>query len=283
MKKLISAMLILLLGTLMVVPVSAESAFDWNALEQSYYEGTSPFVSQDQAIMKNRSESWDNRVDYAIAVERFGLKYDLLSSDAAGEKEQFAAEFNKGATLWSMAESTGLLYAPLFDENGEGTAIIGKDGTYEQAFGGDGGKAYKLIFTTALKKALTKTSLTPTDTQLYNLFIPDICSGVLFTDTVSEYYYVQITNFDSIKEGILYSAADIVDAIVKDASITPAPPVILTYDENGELIPPDTGMGGPQEEEPSANLGWVIALTVSGALLITIAGIVFVKKKLAKR
>ncbi len=277
MKKLISAMLILLLGTLMVVPVSAESAFDWNALEQSYYEGTSPFVSQNQVINP------DNQVDYSTAVEEYRLRYALLRPDAAGEKERFSAEFQEGKSLWQMAEHTGRFYTPYMDEEGVGTAIVDKDGTFGQAFCGDNGDAYKLVLTGRLKKQLNSSLLVPADTAVYKLYIPDICAGVFFTDGISEYFYIQHSNFKSIKEDFLYASADIVDAIVKDASIKPAPPVILSYDENGELIPPDTGMGGPQQEEPSASLEWVIALSVSGALLITAALIILIKKRTAKR
>ncbi len=282
MKKRISLLLVLLLCALMAVSISAEEAFDWQTLEQSYYEGTSPFISDTQSITKNRIENRDSRVDYSIAVERFGLKYDMLSPDAAGEKERFAAEFVGGASLWDMAESSGVLYAPFFDENGEGTAIISKDGTYEQAFGGDGGNKYKLVLVTELKNSLLQSNLKLTDTKLYHLFVPDICSGVLFTDGASEYYYVQVSNFESIREGTLYAAADLVDAIVKEENIKPAQPVVLTYDENGELIPPDTGMGGA-EDNASPGFDWLVVSIVLGALLLVVGLIVLIKKRTAGR
>ncbi len=282
MKKRISLLLVLLLCVLMAVSISAEEAFDWQALEQSYYEGTSPFISDVQSFTKNKNNNRDSRVDYSIAVERFGLKYDMLSPDAVGEKERFAAEFVGGASLWDMAESSGVLYAPFFDENGEGTAIISKDGTYEQAFGGDGGNKYKLVLVTELKNSLLQSNLKLTDTKLYHLFVPDICSGVLFTDGASEYYYVQVSNFASIKEGTLYAAADLVDAIVKEENIKPAQPVVLTYDENGELIPPDTGMGGA-EDNASPGFDWLVVPIVLGALLLVAGLVVMIKRRMAKR
>lgn len=282
MKKRISLLLVLLLCALMAVSISAEEAFDWQALEQSYYEGTSPFISDVQSFTKNKNNNRDSRVDYSIAVERFGLKYDMLSPDAVGEKERFAAEFVGGASLWDMAESSGVLYAPFFDENGEGTAIISKDGTYEQAFGGDGGNKYKLVLVTELKNSLLQSNLKLTDTKLYHLFVPDICSGVLFTDGASEYYYVQVSNFESIREGTLYAAADLVDAIVKEENIKPAQPVVLTYDENGELIPPDTGMGGA-EDNASPGFDWLVVSIVLGALLLVVGLVVMIKRRMAKR
>ncbi len=271
------------MAILFTVPVFAEpQSFDWKALENNYYTGTSPFMLNGKTMAQSEIKNANSGVDYSAVVEQYELKYNMLSLEGEKEKEAFLNDFKGGRSLRSMSEGTGNYFAPYKSEEGIGTAIVDKDGTFGQAFLGDEGKSYKLNLTSELKEGLINSSLKAAQTEAYYLIITDVCGGILFTDNSKEYYYVLDSAFESIKKDNLYTAQNLVDAIEKDKTITTREKLPITYTEEGLAIPET---GGGISSAPEAQHSITSAIILACIILFVMAGItlLFIHKRTARR